>query len=94
MAPEVQREAMVITKSQPKGKGHGGIFAFLRHLLRISLTHPMGLVKDHAQEEELVLQQQYSQMLERAGHSRTRSSPTSAVSTCSLEAGFLLISFV
>lgn len=42
MAPEVQREAMVITKSQPKGKGHGGILAFLRHLLRISLTHPIG----------------------------------------------------
>lgn len=94
MAPEVQREAMVITKSQPKGKGHGGLLAFLRHLLRISLTHPMDLVKGHAQEEGLVLQQQCSQMLERAGYSRTRSSPTSAVSRCSLEAGSLLVSFV
>lgn len=94
MAPEVQREAVVITKSQLRGKGHGGILAFLRHWLRISLTHPMGLVKDHAQEEGLVLQQQCSQMLERTGDSRTHSSPTSAVSRCSLEAGSLLASLV
>lgn len=57
MAPEVQREAVVITKRQLRGKGHGGILACLRHLLRITLTHPMGLLKDHVQEEGLVLQQ-------------------------------------
>lgn len=67
VAPQVQREAVVITKRQLRGKGHGGILACLRHLLRITLTHPMGLVKNLAQEEGLVLQQQCSQMLERAG---------------------------
>lgn len=31
--PRSQREAVVITKRQLRGKGHGGILACLRHLL-------------------------------------------------------------